>query len=393
MKDNFEQKLESLKKENLMLREHLLSLYHNGTSHLPIDKLRIAENEKDSIYHISEWQFLLAEPFFSPFMDLSPNHLVMINSEGIITFMNAQTAKDFHVDPKDMIGRHIRELLKIPDDQIMLLKTLHTGRPIKRKEVLDRNYGINSTSIFRNEKGDIFRVLGYFQFLNSFRDAEKDALSGRIAAGIAHEIRNPLTTVKGFLQILKDQIQPEYAAILETLLLPEIDRANKIISDFLAVAKPAETATELLPVSGFLINFIGNFLNSEAHLHNALIHYHIEKEAEDCIIKGNKEELLQVFINLMRNSIQARKDIPLEINLSVKRENHKISFSFSDNGRGIPNEMLPHIFDPFFTTKDEGTGLGLSLSRKIIENHKGSMKVKSSTNGTVFTLVFPIYSE
>ncbi|MCD7033856.1 ATP-binding protein [Metabacillus sp. GX 13764] len=394
MKDySAEKELKALRQENLALRKLLANAGRN-MAFSASDEMFLAGNKQElNSQIVSEREFTLAEPVITAITNLSPNHMVMINDQGIITLINEQTAKDFQVDRQEMIGKHIRELLQIPDEQIMLLKSLQTGKPITKKEVLDKNYGITSTHLFRNKEGKIFRVLGYFQYLNSFRDAEKQALSGRIAAGIAHEIRNPLTTVRGFLQILQDQVKEGQKEVIKGLLIPEIDRANKIISDFLAVAKPAETATERMTAEHFVTGYLGSFMNGEALLYNTELSFDIEEETRNCRIDINKEELLQVFLNLMRNAIQAKAERPLQIRLLAGREGDAVRFVFSDNGSGIPPHLLQHIFDPFFTTKDDGTGLGLSLSKKIIENHGGSIQAESSKNGTVFTIKIPAGEE
>jgi signal transduction histidine kinase len=330
------------------------------------------------------------ESFLNPILDLVPHHIVFIDGSGHITLCNLQAARDLHADRREILGRHIRELLKIPDDKINLLESLRTKKPINNREVLDKNYGINNTRIILDESGNVKRVLGAFQFLNGVKEAEKQALAGRIAAGIAHEIRNPLTTVRGYLQLLQSKTSQEVSELFSSLLIPEIDRANKIITDFLRIAKPGETTSELLHTKEFILEYTGKFLNSEALLYNAEIEYHITEMADETIFKGDRDELLQVFINLFRNAFQAKGNEPLKIIISVKKVDSFIRIEFRDNGKGIPSSILPHIFDPFFTTKDDGTGLGLSVSKKVIENHGGMMNVMSDGHGTQFIIDLPV---
>ncbi|MFP7445638.1 ATP-binding protein [Bacillus infantis] len=255
--------------------------------------------------------------------------------------------------------------------------------------MLDKNYGINNTRIILDENGNVKRVLGAFQFLNGVKEAEKQALAGRIAAGIAHEIRNPLTTVRGYLQLLQSKTDQEVSELFSSLLIPEIDRANKIITDFLRIAKPGETTSELLNAKEFILGYTGKFLNSEALLYNAEIEYQLTEITDNTFFRGDRDELLQVFINLFRNAFQAKGSEPLKIIIAAKRVDSFLRIEFRDNGRGIPSSILPHIFDPFFTTKDEGTGLGLSVSKKVIENHGGMMNVKSDGQGTQFIIDIP----
>jgi PAS domain S-box-containing protein len=330
------------------------------------------------------------ERFLTKILDLVPHHIVFIDKNGIITLCNMQTAKDYNINRDEIIGKHIRELLRIPDEKIVTLETAKTGKEVYDKEVLDRNYGIMNTRIIYDRDGSIKRVIGTFQFLNKIKEAEKQALAGRIAAGIAHEIRNPLTTVRGYLQLLQNRVKPELTDLFKSLLIPELDRANKIITDLLRIAKPSDTKEERFQVKEFFLDYAGKFFNSEAFLYNVKIEYDISPESGECYIEGDRDELLQVFMNLFNNSLNAKGDKPLVIQIRTERLNNEVKITFRDNGTGIPESILNHIFDPFFTTKEEGTGLGLSVSRKIIENHKGSIDVSSSEKGTVFTVLLPI---
>ncbi len=373
--------VQRLKQENAELRNEILQLKDRAEENQ--DYWPGLDNGEEGV------SFEKLESFLNPILDLVPHHIVFIDGNGLITLCNLQAARDLHADRRDIVGRHIRELLKIPDDKINLLESLRTKKPIVNREVLDKNYGINNTRIILDENGNVKRVLGAFQFLNGVKEAEKQALAGRIAAGIAHEIRNPLTTVRGYLQLLQGKTNKEVSELFSSLLIPEIDRANKIITDFLRIAKPGETTSELLNAKEFILGYTGKFLNSEALLYNAEIEYQLAEIADNTFFKGDRDELLQVFINLFRNAFQAKGSEPLKIIIAAKRVDSFLRIEFRDNGRGIPSSILPHIFDPFFTTKDEGTGLGLSVSKKVIENHGGMMNVMSDGQGTQFIIDIP----
>ncbi|SHQ80444.1 Sensor protein kinase walK [Mycobacteroides abscessus subsp. abscessus] len=351
-----------------------------------------ANNRELKITSTPRVPFEEIEIFLNEILDVVPHHIVFINSEGIVTLCNAQAAIDLHVDRENVVGKHLRELLQIPDEQIKMLETLRTGMPIINQEILDKNYGIINTRLIRNYEGKIERVVGVFRFLNHIKEAEKQTLASRIAAGIAHEIRNPLTTVRGFLQLLQGRVDEETAEMFQSLLIPEIDRANKIITDFLRISKPGTVKREILEVKDFFIDYLGHFLNSDALLHNVNITYKISEESAGSFFVGDREELFQVFSNLYRNSLQAKDDSTMEIMISTELIGSKIFIEFVDNGLGIEPNLLQHVFDPFFTTKDEGTGLGLSVSKKIIENYHGTMNVQSSPLGTRFLIYLPVYT-
>lgn len=406
MDDKCNQEIEQLKNENALLKQLISELpfsftYTNSHYHKFISKqadsklLTIQDTSKhspikDEFLITSTFdEFEKTESFLSSIFDFVPHHIVFVDSKGIITLCNLQTAKDLGINRDHMIGRHIGDLLKIPEEQIALLETIRTGIELKDKEVLDVNYGIINTRILWNTDGSIKRVIGTFYFLNVVKEAEKQALAGRIAASIAHEIRNPLTTVRGYLQYLKDKTDEDVSQLFSNLLIPEIDRANKIISDFLSIAKPSNTSTHTLNLHEFLTDYLGKFLESEALLYNSKLEFKLDPLTEKISIKGNREELLQVFINLFINATQAKSDKALIITLTTKIIDRYVHISFSDNGKGIQPSIISHIFDPFFSTKDEGTGLGLSVSKKIIENHRGSMQVTSNDTGTTFIIQLP----
>lgn len=336
--------------------------------------------------------FEKVEKFLTPIFDLVPHHIVFVDENGIITLCNLQAANDAGVDRDSIIGKHMRELLQLPDELIITLQSIKKKEPIYNREVLDRYYGIINTRFLYNHDGSIKRVISTFQFLNMMKETEKLAVAGRIAAGIAHEIRNPLTTVRGYLQFLKCELPDQIVSLIDRLLIPELDRANSIITDFLSIAKPTDIKMEKMAIHRFIQEDLGMLLQSEALLHNVDIHFDLDERLDNCVIKVDKSQLLQVFLNLFRNAVEAKTKKTMRVTISTKRYNNIVQIRFCDDGPGIPPAIINHIFGPFFSTKETGTGLGLSLSRKIIELHKGTMKVESGDNGTCFFVELPLES-
>jgi len=396
--------LEQLKKENQMLQELLAELplsftyqHKDGYTINKVDgqSLKIEANEEslissklDILPEIIPFEEI--EVFMGPILNLIPYHIVFLDKAGIMTLCNDQAAIDHGESKGSMVGRHIRDLIKIPDEKIIILESLRTNKEIIDREVLDRNYYKVNTKLIHNSDGSINRVIGLFYFLKSIKEAEKQAVAGRIAAGIAHEIRNPLTTVRGYLQLLQSKVEPEVSYLFSDLLIPEIDRANKIITDFLAIAKPAQTNMEWMNAGSFFHDYLVTFLQTQATLYNVNLQLEINPNINELFFMGDREELLQVFMNLMQNSIQAQNMEKLTITIQAHREEDYLQFIFADNGTGICQEVFANIFEPFFSTKDYGTGLGLSVSKKIIENHSGLLTAKSSQNGTTFYIELPI---
>jgi PAS domain S-box-containing protein len=356
---------------------------------IPVSPAKKAELQWDIDFY-RDIPFEKIETFLTPILDLVPHHIVFVDGNGIITLCNLQAANDTGVNRDAIIGKHIRELLQLPDELIVTLQSIEKKQPIYNQEVLDRFYGIINTRIIYHDDGSIKRVISMFQSLNMMKETEKLAVAGRIAAGIAHEIRNPLTTVRGYLQFLKSDLPDRIISLIDRLLIPELDRANSIITDFLSIAKPADIKMEKIQLNKFILEDVGMLLQSEALLNNVNIYFDLDKQLDPYEINGDKKQLLQVFLNLFRNAVEAKVKKTMNVAISSKRSNNIAQIQFCDDGPGIPPTVIDHIFDPFFSTKETGTGLGLPLSRKIIEIHKGTMKVKSDDNGTCFLIELPI---
>lgn len=326
------------------------------------------------------------------------NGIILTNEKGVITEFNQFAEEISNHTRSSAIGKSIYEF---PFTGDYFKQVIEFGDRYENEELKFTNKSgqpiiclLDVQPIYKD--GKMIGVFGQFRDITDrylmeekIKEAEKKALAGRIAAGIAHEIRNPLTTVRGYLQYLEKQVDDNTSHLFSSLLLPEIDRANKIISDFLSLAKPTYKDVKMISVEHLLIDYIWKFLQSEALLHNVEINIELDSKSNSLLILCNREELLQVFINLFQNSLQAKKDSPLIINISTNVVNSKVQFIFRDNGKGIPASIRTNIFEPFFTTKDEGTGLGLSVSRKIIENHEGTMHMESNESGTSIMIELP----
>lgn len=218
------------------------------------------------------------------------------------------------------------------------------------------------------------------------RRSEKLTTVGQLAAGVAHEIRNPLTTLRGFLQL---QLQSKSLNLSHvSLMLSELDRINLIVGEFLILAKPQATKFVTKDVRDVLQDVL-LFLNSEAHLHNIVFRTVITEE--QCLISCEENQLKQVFINLLKNAIEAMPNGG-PIHISIQKKGSSIAISITDEGVGIPEEMISKIGDPFFTGKETGTGLGIMVSQRIINSHQGTLDIQSQVNvGTSVKLTLPAF--
>lgn len=215
--------------------------------------------------------------------------------------------------------------------------------------------------------------------------SEKLKLAGEIAAGVAHEIRNPMTVISGFVQMMHHDpkhLFPEYTALIQS----EMDRINLIISEFLVLAKPQAAALKVFSVQRALDDILLLF-GSELNMNGIKL----KKEwKEDFQINGEEHHMKQVFINLLKNAVESMEE-PGEVRISLKAEgDSSFSISFEDSGMGISEQNLEDVFEPFYTTKANGTGLGLIVSQKIIQEHKGSLTLSSAAGvGTTAKILLP----
>lgn len=217
--------------------------------------------------------------------------------------------------------------------------------------------------------------------------SEKFATIGQLAAGLAHEIRNPLTAVQGFIQLLKNRElgdkEREYLGIIDK----EMQQIARLVGEFLLLAKPAAPMCKTNSVTA-LVSEAANLMQSEAIMKDIRL---VTEYEDECYISVDREQIKQVIINLTKNALEA---MPHGKNLFIKTAHDKNKnlcvVNVEDEGPGIPAGDLKKIFDPFFTTKEDGTGLGLAVSFRIVENHGGRLSVQTTPGtGTVFTIELP----
>lgn len=217
------------------------------------------------------------------------------------------------------------------------------------------------------------------------------ATIGQIAAGSAHEIRNPLTSIKGFLQVISSKMealghQKEQSYI--NIMLKEINRINHLVGELLLLSKPKEMDKTSVQISQVMKEILP-IIKNEALLHNVRIHIDYQTSSQVEVLADGKL-LKQVFLNLCKNAIEAMKtDGCLTIRL-LRKKQKKLLVEFRDTGSGIPLAVRKKIFKPFFTTKDNGTGLGLPICKQIMKEIGGKISVDSSKNGTVFRVLLPL---
>lgn len=328
---------------------------------------------------------------------------VIIHQDYKIVYVNKATVSMIGANSKeDLIGKSIHDFIDLEfEDRVRerLKQVKLEKRPLNNIEQINHFDGsmfffeVTSLSIVFGGKESILSIgkditVRKVQTEGLLQKSEKLAMLGQMAAGIAHEIRNPLTSIKGFIHLLKsNNLDEEYFDIV----FSELERINSIVGEFLVLAKPS-AATFVEQDVTILIKDIVTLIDTQSILSNVQIF--VEFESGLPMVNCEKNQLKQVFLNIIKNSIEA---MPNGGNIDVKvkaKEEGKISIEIIDQGIGIPKERMSTLGEPFYSTKEKGTGLGLMTCFKIIESHNGQFIIKSKLNeGTTIEIILPTITQ
>ncbi|MFC7392634.1 ATP-binding protein [Scopulibacillus cellulosilyticus] len=219
--------------------------------------------------------------------------------------------------------------------------------------------------------------------------SEKIHIVGQLAASVAHEVRNPITVVKGFMQLIQhdEEMSGRYHYYLQTME-KELDRATGIINDYLSLAKPQEGCTKIINMTE-LLQFVCQTLHSYAFINGVKLHCKAKKAY---YVKGSIEKMQQLLVNIIKNGIEASPKESV-MDLDILEEKKHILIKIRDYGQGMTAEQIEKAGMPFYTTKESGTGLGLMVCYQIVEAYNGKIHIDSELHkGTCFTIKLPAYN-
>lgn len=333
------------------------------------------------------------------FINQSNDAIHVTDLKGQIERVNQAFVDMFGWTSEEVLGK---QLCNIPEDKVDEEHQIHeaqrhgeyvsnweTTRLTKDGRILDVSV---STSPMYNEGGDCIAWASITRDMTSrkrmeelLRRSEKLTTVGQLAAGVAHEIRNPLTTLKGFLQL-----QQRTRALNDNhmdMMLAELERINLIVSEFLVLAKPQAIQFQPKDVRRIVTDVV-TLLDSQAKLNN--VYFATQFDEFVPLVNCEENQLKQVFINVMKNAMEAMPEGGM-VEIAVQsRYKGQVVVVIRDHGIGIPAEHLSQLGDPFFTSKECGTGLGLMVSQRIIHNHRGLIDIASEQNcGTEVTISLP----
>jgi two-component system sensor histidine kinase HydH len=221
------------------------------------------------------------------------------------------------------------------------------------------------------------------------RRSERLASLGRLAAGIAHEIRNPLSSIRGFAQYFMNRLKGhEEEQGYASIMVKEVDRLNRVVTDLLDFSRPKEPHRELQPLQNILSHSV-KLLGPELRKKGVQVEEEYEPDLPPALV--DRDQLSQAFLNLLLNSLESIEGGgKIRITLKKGDNQHGIKVAVADTGRGISPEDLGRVFEPFFSTKRGGTGLGLAIVHQIVESHGGEVEVESTEGtGTTFRITLP----
>lgn len=336
-------------------------------------------------------------------MTSMPVGLIATDSQGRIAVYNGAAERVTGLDLSDKVGRMPEEVL--PADVSGLMAGLGPGQAVVEREmtcefITGRSAPVSvSASNIVNEEGRfvgrvlILRDLSEVRRLQAaMRRQEKLAAIGGLAAGMAHEIRNPLSSIKGMATFFKDGSEEGSAAReAAEVMIQEVERLNRVITELLDFVRPSDVRLKRGDVDALLAHSL-RLIQPEAAGQGIVLQRHASPQPLTAPL--DTDRLNQALLNLYLNALQAMTPGGRLTVTSGPAGDGRAAITIEDTGCGIPSENLGKIFDPYFTTKANGTGLGLAIARKIIEAHNGELTLSSAPGqGTRITLLLPLENE
>ena len=353
---------------------HILAFFMAGLASLALRRdVLLAEKDKREA---ARWREL-----YSTVADFIPSGLLLMDGEGVIRAANPK-ARD--ILGSDVEGRNIYEVFpnlraseqKVERQEVEL--EAPSGRVIP--------VGYTLVPLAEGLKVMIFNDLTKIKRLEEEkRRSDVMATLGRMSADLAHDLRNPVSAIRGAADILREMDCPEgdYGELLE-IILEESERLDKLVSDFLLFASPDVGARRKEEID--LVALLGDLVKRPPFMGKVKL----ECLYNPLIVMGNKVHLERVFRNILNNALEA-DDKRLGIEVRMDRREGAAWVDVKDYGMGIPQEIMPKIFNPFFTTKPQGVGLGLAICQRIVKEHGGRIYVESELGkGTTVSVTLPL---
>ena len=339
-------------------------------------------------------------------LDSIQDMALLLDRNSHIIMCNKTLEKKLQINAEELLGLDIKKLQTLirfdgpvitdidhtkPDDDLYREATMVTANGQIREIVIRTAPICNVDDEIIGYICTCADVTGFKKEQQRIRQREKLAMLGQMAAGIVHEIKNPLTAINGFNQLVMinatDEKIKEYTGIIQN----EVITLNKVVTDFLTFAKPRPPVFKEISINN-LVASLQKMLETQLFINGIKADFHLDKQ--EVPVWADEGQLKQVIMNIVKNGIEATQETAnpcLNIRTHFDKTTEDMSISISDNGKGISPEEQSKLGTPFYTTKDKGTGLGLSICYQMVKEHGGSISLVSDTDqGTTFTIALPV---
>lgn len=343
-------------------------------------------------YYVADKALEKSRDYLKLVMASMSNGMLSIDTEGNIITINNAAEDLLGIDAKEANQLNLRSIFDFRSSGIE--RALIDGTPATDVEIVYEKpsgrvvLSLSASPIVDEDKKEPYTGVVIMlrdlteikQLQEKVRRSEKLAAIGELAAGIAHEVRNPLSSIRGFAQFLKRVLKdrPKEGEYAE-LMVKEVDRINNVVTNLLSFTRPLQPEPIPTDIREFLKHTL-RLVEEDAKIRGVDIRLDLapDQNLHDVYIDGN--QMTQVMLNLVLNALQA-VDPGAHIRLAARMDDGFLELSVEDDGPGIPPEQVQRIFDPFFTTKEKGTGLGMAIVQMIVENHGGEIRVTSPVPG------------
>jgi two-component system NtrC family sensor kinase len=367
-----------------------------------IQQLKVANADLEA----NRWELLGSRNTLRALFDNLPAGLYIIDPQYQLIVVNKGRAQRAGQLPQALVGQPCYQALFNRSDPCIdcrVLETLQTGQTTQRNErrwatgeepseweissypILDEKEGVMQAILLEQDITDQQRLESILA------QSEKLAAVGQLAAGVAHEINNPLTAIIANAQILHRELPPDHDLQESVDLIARAGaRATQVVRNLLDFARKEDYSLGLTDLNETLDRSL-ELVQHELLARGVRLEFTPDPNLPP--ILASQDHMQSVWLNLLLNAIDALDKSPAEIKIATRREGNEIQVSVADNGKGIPPERLTRIFEPFYTTKapGRGTGLGLSVSHRIVKQHGGHIRVESQMGvGSTFTVILPI---
>jgi two-component system sensor histidine kinase PilS (NtrC family) len=338
-------------------------------------------------------QLTRLQKFQREILDNMNNGFLIADLNGTVTVLNKAAERILNITEAEALGQPVHHILRVASgEECPVVTALKSERDFTRYEYIGLVFpstakllGLSTSRIFDWRKR-MTGIIASFSDLTELEQMREDvkkndrlSVTGELAAGLAHEIRNPVAAIRGAVDELIGSLdKPELATKLATIAMRESDQLNAIVSDFLDFARKPRVRREMFDVCGLAREVVDATQHKYANVRTLRIQGHFPDQP--CPVSGDRTQIRQVFVNLAKNGVEAMDERGV-LQVVVGMSAAYVEVRFDDEGPGIDPDKVARIFEPFYTTKEHGVGMGLAICMRIVTAHDGTIRAASRQGG------------